>query len=58
ETGFKSVEVEMVQRQRGLSLVRWPELAHAQAAQVQVVVAGAFFLASEQAKSGFDIHNH
>lgn len=56
--GFESVEVEVVQRQRGLSLVRWPQLAQAQQAQVQVVVAGAFFLASEQAKSGFDIHNH
>ncbi|MGL4613962.1 MAG: efflux RND transporter periplasmic adaptor subunit [Shewanella sp.] len=58
EDGFESVEVEVVQRQRGLSLVRWPQLEQAQEAQVQVVVSGAFFLASELAKSGFDIHGH
>lgn len=58
EDGFESIEVEVVQRQRGLSLVRGAELEKAQQAQLKVVVAGAFFLASEQAKAGFDIHNH
>ena len=58
EDGFESIEVEVVQRQRGLSLVRGPELEKAQQAQLKVVVAGAFFLASEQAKAGFDIHAH
>lgn len=58
EDGFESIEVEVVQRQRGLNLVRGPELEKAQQAQLNVVVAGAFFLASEQAKAGFDIHNH
>ncbi len=58
EDGFESIEVEVVQRQRGLSLVRGAELEKAQLAKLKVVVAGAFFLASEQAKAGFDIHNH
>ncbi|RTR31741.1 efflux RND transporter periplasmic adaptor subunit [Shewanella atlantica] len=50
--GFEAVEVEVVERQRGMNLVR------GLAAGSNVVVSGAFFLASEQAKSGFDIHNH
>lgn len=58
EDGFEAIEVELVQRQRGLSLVRGSELDKAQQAQLQVVVEGAFFLASEQAKAGFDIHAH
>ncbi|QYX64282.1 efflux RND transporter periplasmic adaptor subunit [Shewanella putrefaciens] len=58
EDGFESIEVEVVQRQRGLSLVRGPELEKAQQAKLKVVVAGAFFLASELAKAGFDIHAH
>lgn len=58
EDGFESIEVEVVQRQRGLSLVRGPELEKAKEAQLKVVVSGAFFLASEQAKAGFDIHAH
>ncbi|MCL1040105.1 efflux RND transporter periplasmic adaptor subunit [Shewanella marisflavi] len=50
--GFEAVEVEVSERQRGMNLVEGlrPEM--------RVVVSGAFFLASEQAKSGFDIHNH
>lgn len=56
--GFEAIEVEVVQRQRGLSLVRGPELEKAKEAQLKVVVSGAFFLASEQAKAGFDIHAH
>ncbi|MGL4219013.1 MAG: efflux RND transporter periplasmic adaptor subunit, partial [Shewanella sp.] len=55
---FEAIEVELVQRQRGLSLVRGSELDKAQQAQLKVVVEGAFFLASEQAKAGFDIHAH
>lgn len=58
EDGFEAIEVELVQRQRGLSLVRGGELDKAQQAQLKVVVEGAFFLASEQAKAGFDIHAH
>lgn len=58
EDGFEAIEVEVVQRQRGLSLVRGPELEKAKEAQLKVVVSGAFFLASEQAKAGFDIHAH
>lgn len=58
EDGFEAIEVELVQRQRGLSLVRGGELDKARQAQLKVVVAGAFFLASEQAKAGFDIHAH
>lgn len=61
EDGFEAIEVELVQRQRGLSLVRGDKLdkaRQAQQAQLKVVVGGAFFLASEQAKAGFDIHAH
>ncbi|MGS0683378.1 efflux RND transporter periplasmic adaptor subunit [Shewanella sp. 125m-7] len=50
--GFEALEIEVVERQRGMNLVR------GLAKDAQVVVSGAFFLASEQAKSGFDIHNH
>ncbi|MBY6187919.1 efflux RND transporter periplasmic adaptor subunit [Marinobacter hydrocarbonoclasticus] len=49
---FEAVEVEVLRSQRGQNLV-----AGLKAGQ-QVVVEGAFFLNSEQAKSGFDIHNH
>ncbi|AQS38172.1 RND family efflux transporter, MFP subunit [Shewanella psychrophila] len=52
EDGFEAVEVEVVERQRGMNLVRGLTPGS------NVVVSGAFFLASEQAKSGFDIHNH
>ncbi|MFV0595333.1 efflux RND transporter periplasmic adaptor subunit [Shewanella sp.] len=58
EDGFEAIEVEVVQRQRGLSLVRGDELDKARQAQQKVVIEGAFFLASEQAKAGFDIHAH
>ncbi|PKG79711.1 secretion protein HlyD [Shewanella sp. Actino-trap-3] len=50
--GFSAVEVTVVERQRGLSFIR------GLAPQTRVVISGAFFLASEQAKAGFDIHNH
>ena len=50
--GFEAKEINVVERQRGMNLVTG--LHH----DDQVVVSGAFFLASEQAKSGFDIHNH
>lgn len=52
EDGFDAVEVEVIERQRGMNLVR------GLAPNAKVVISGAFFLASEQAKSGFDIHNH
>lgn len=52
EDGFEAQEVEVVERQRGMNLVR------GLASGSNVVVSGAFFLSSEQAKSGFDIHNH
>ncbi|MCF1430737.1 MAG: efflux RND transporter periplasmic adaptor subunit [Shewanella sp.] len=50
--GFEAKEITVVECQRGMNLVQG--LHH----DDQVVVSGAFFLASEQAKSGFDIHNH
>jgi cobalt-zinc-cadmium efflux system membrane fusion protein len=50
--GFSAVEVTVVERQRGLSFIRGLP------PQTRVVISGAFFLASEQAKAGFDIHNH
>ena len=52
QDGFEAVEVDVVQSQRGLNLVNGIESGS------KVVVSGAFFLASELAKSGFDIHNH
>ncbi|QQX80718.1 efflux RND transporter periplasmic adaptor subunit [Shewanella sp. KX20019] len=52
EDGFEAQEVEVVERQRGMNLVR------GLAPGTKVVVSGAFFLSSEQAKSGFDIHAH
>jgi cobalt-zinc-cadmium efflux system membrane fusion protein len=50
--GFEAVEIEVLQSQRGLNLITGIESGS------QIVVSGAFFLASELAKSGFDIHNH
>lgn len=52
EDGFEAIEVQVILRQRGLSLVKGLK------PNAKVVVSGAFFLASEQAKAGFDIHNH
>jgi len=52
DLGFSAVEVTVLERQRGLSFIRGI------APQTRVVVSGAFFLASEQAKAGFEIHNH
>ncbi|MBM7074069.1 efflux RND transporter periplasmic adaptor subunit [Shewanella sp. 202IG2-18] len=56
--GFESIEVNVVERQGGLNRVVSPELKHLMSENVDVVLEGAFFLASEKAKSGFDIHNH
>ncbi|MBT1446403.1 efflux RND transporter periplasmic adaptor subunit [Shewanella sp. JM162201] len=50
--GFEAVEVEIEARARGLNLVKGINPGQ------NVVMSGAFFLASELAKSGFDIHNH
>ncbi|MDO6641461.1 MULTISPECIES: efflux RND transporter periplasmic adaptor subunit [unclassified Shewanella] len=52
EDGFEAVEVEVVERQRGMNMVT------GLAPNSQVVISGAFLLASELAKAGFDIHNH
>jgi cobalt-zinc-cadmium efflux system membrane fusion protein len=52
EDGFEAVEVKVLERQRGLSLIS------GLGPNAKVVVSGAFFLASELAKAGFDIHNH
>ena len=56
--GFESIEVDVVERQGGLNRVVSPELEHLLSESVDLVLEGAFFLASEKAKSGFDIHNH
>ncbi|MGB0893162.1 MAG: efflux RND transporter periplasmic adaptor subunit [Parashewanella sp.] len=58
DDGFEAIEVEIAERQGGLSRIVSPELAHMKHENVQIVLEGAFFLASEKAKSGFDIHNH
>jgi len=44
--------VQLLASERGMNLVSGIEPG------TRVVTAGAFFLASELAKSGFDIHNH
>ncbi len=49
---FEAVEVQVLRSQRGQNLVSGLEPGQ------QVVVEGAFFLISEQAKAGFDVHNH
>ena len=49
---FAATEVE---RQRALGT--WREISGI-AEGTRVVTSGAFFVASEQAKSGFDPHNH
>ncbi len=49
---YKLEEVEIVQALSGRRIVNNLEPGTA------VVTAGTFFLASEQAKAGFDIHNH
>ena len=49
---FEPKEVELVRTTAGLAVIRGlPE-------GTEVVTRGAFFLQSELAKSGFDIHNH
>ncbi len=58
DDGFEALEVEVLERQMGLNLVSSSELEHVKESNTFIVVEGAFFLASEQAKSGFDIHNH
>jgi membrane fusion protein, heavy metal efflux system len=58
EDGFEAREVRVLQRRRGLNLVTGESLTKARAANAKVVTAGAFFLASELAKAGFDIHGH
>ncbi len=49
---FKQVEVNVVKSIANARLI------DGISDNLKVVVSGAFFLASEQAKSGFDIHNH
>ena len=53
ETGeYKPVEVEVLRTTGGLTVISGV------AAGTRVVTQGAFFLQSELAKAGFDIHNH
>ncbi|WP_285163356.1 efflux RND transporter periplasmic adaptor subunit [Shewanella goraebulensis] len=52
EDGFEAIEVEVTERQRGMNMVK------GLAASSNIVISGAFLLASELAKAGFDIHNH
>ena len=52
ENEFRAVEVEVVQSSGGYARIAGLEPG------TRVVVQGAFFLQSEMAKSGFDVHNH
>ena len=52
EGAFLPVEVELVRTAAGLAVIRGLPLG------TEVVTRGAFFLQSELAKSGFDIHQH
>ncbi len=49
---FKGQEVELVRISNGTAIIKGIEPA------TRVVVEGAFFVQSELAKSGFEIHNH
>ena len=49
---FEPQEVEVLRTSNGLSVIEGLEEGS------RVVTTGAFFLQSELAKSGFDIHNH
>lgn len=49
---FESVEVEVIRTMKGLAVIEGI------AAGTRIVTEGAFFVQSEIAKSGFDIHNH
>lgn len=49
---FKSVEVEVIRSYNGLAVIEGIEPG------TRVVVKGAFFVQSELAKSGFEVHNH
>ncbi|VAW67130.1 Probable Co/Zn/Cd efflux system membrane fusion protein [hydrothermal vent metagenome] len=49
---FKGQEVELVRISNGIAIIKGIEPA------TRVVVEGAFFVQSELAKSGFEIHNH
>lgn len=52
EGAFEPKEVELVRTTAGLAVIRGLRSG------TEVVTHGAFFLQSELAKSGFDIHNH
>ncbi len=52
EGAFEPVEVERVRTAAGLTVIRGLPIG------TEVVIRGAFFLQSELAKSGFDIHQH
>ncbi|WP_052074602.1 efflux RND transporter periplasmic adaptor subunit [Shewanella mangrovi] len=52
EQGFIAQEVDILRSQRGWHLVAGVS------SDSQLVLRGAFFLAAELAKSGFDVHNH
>jgi len=53
ETGeFRAVEVELIQVNDGMAIIEGIK------AGTRVVSQGAFFVQSELAKGGFDIHNH
>ena len=49
---FKGVEIELVDIRNGQAIITGLDIG------TTVVVEGAFFVQSELAKSGFDIHNH
>ena len=52
EGAFEPMEVELIRTTAGLAVIRGlPE-------GTEVVTRGAFFLQSELAKSGFDVHQH
>ena len=52
EGEFKAVEVDLLRVTDGIAIIEGIK------AGVRVVTQGAFFVQSELAKSGFDIHNH
>jgi len=49
---FKAMEIELLRVDKGRAIINGIK------AGIRVVTQGAFFVQSEMAKSGFDIHNH
>ena len=60
KNNFSAIEVEFgatLQNENDLKMRQWQEVTGLKQGQ-NIVIEGAFFIAAQAAKSGFDIHNH